>query len=858
MPSSIENLPENDLEISQIIENEVEEFNSNILNIHPNFNPLYESSIHTESIDLTYESDNIDQNKLLQISEDDLTYESDDIDPNNFLQFSEDELENSIHDSLSCDSDSNDSTILEDFNYDYDCNFENCCESQDNTDDSENNFEKNFFENTEKLFEHLDITRNEVIFMIMSYYLRYNLTWTALESLLTLINSIFGKKVIPDSKYLFKQLFRTQTPQYHFFCSECNFYFDFQLSTKSISYTCEICGYVNNFSTKNNKNFFVTLPVESQVKNILKKNVISVRAEEQSSRSMSDIHDGILYKKLLETNNNRLITLTLNTDGVNIFKSSNKSSFWPLQMVINELDPSIRFKTENILVTGFWFGSTPNLDIFLKPFINEVNEINSRFIKIETLNEEFEAYLIPLIITLDTVAKDLAHGKIKFNGKFGCSYCLHPGTTINGCIKYTNISNIAKRNHNDSIANMKEAQLTGKLVNGFKKITTLAAFPFFNVVHGFAIDDMHGSYLGVCRQMCELWFDSSNHNRPFYMGLRIKLIDKHLLQISQPQRITRKREISCRKNWKAQEFKNWLLYFGLPCMYKQLPLRYIKHFALLSNSMYVLLQDEISDEEFKSATDNLQKFVLEFENLYGSKCMNFNVHLMSHISDCVENCGPLWAYSNFPFESNNGYLKKFINGTTDVLQQMVSKYTFNKLSENTNNIPKNVVEFISKIKLNRHVKKIDKVNDNLVFLGTPKRYSRDENCSLMNELNLMLEESYIMSYQKVILNGSLYCTVEYSEKIKSNDSIIILCDGSFGKIHKIIRYYHECSFIVNLCFKKMFGDVASDLCSQLIFVEKIDTHLVVVKSCNILKKGILIETNNCIFISSFPNKIECE
>lgn len=150
------------------------------------------------------------------------------------------------------------------------------------------NENRNFFENTEKFHDLLDITKSEVMFMIMSYYLRYNLTWNALEGLLSLINSIFGSKVIPNSKYLFKKIFPPSLkPKYHFLCSTCNFYFDpLLLDADTNNQICEVCGNENSFDTsKKNSNFFVTLPLEPQIQNVMKKNnFINSQAVRISSR----------------------------------------------------------------------------------------------------------------------------------------------------------------------------------------------------------------------------------------------------------------------------------------------------------------------------------------------------------------------------------------------------------------------------------------------------------------------------------------------------------------------------------------------------------------------------------------------
>ena len=66
---------------------------------------------------------------------------------------------------------------------------------------------------------------NAVVVMILAFYLRHNLTWTALEHLLQLINSI-SPGAAPTTKYLFsKQLHTSQKPKYHYYCRSCSLYF---------------------------------------------------------------------------------------------------------------------------------------------------------------------------------------------------------------------------------------------------------------------------------------------------------------------------------------------------------------------------------------------------------------------------------------------------------------------------------------------------------------------------------------------------------------------------------------------------------------------------------------------------------
>lgn len=45
-----------------------------------------------------------------------------------------------------------------------------------------------------------------------------------------------------------------------------------------------------------------------------------------------------------------------------------------------------------------------------------------------------------------------------------------------------------------------------------------------------------------------------------------------------------------------------------------------------------------------------------------------------HLAASVRDWGPLWATSTFPYESFNGRLLKFFNGTTHVSTQIVKRF----------------------------------------------------------------------------------------------------------------------------------------------------------------------------------------
>lgn len=162
--------------------------------------------------------------------------------------------------------------------------------------------------------------------------------------------------------------------------------------------------------------------------------------------------------------------------------------------------------------------------------------------------------------------------------------------------------------------------------------------------------------------------------------------------------------------WKAHELKYWLLYYAVPCLSGILKPAYLNHLTLLSEAIFIFLKCKITTLEHEKASNNLEKFVKDFQKLYGEENMMHNVHLLKHLSKCVVKCGPIWAYSNFPFESNNGSLVKHVHGTTDVEHQIASKYSFNtslarlKTSSKSTSSTFNYIERMKSMRVKKSVK----------------------------------------------------------------------------------------------------------------------------------------------------------
>ncbi|XP_058791863.1 uncharacterized protein LOC131664623 [Phymastichus coffea] len=276
------------------------------------------------------------------------------------------------------------------------------------------------------------VTESEILFAMVKFTEKYFLPISALEDLSKMINNFVNSPVLRDSHYRFDQLLRSKDGlEYHAYCVECDAYIrQFYPNEKTV--ICKKCN--NNISVKE-KNFFVLINVDKELKNLVEKHgeyYISIVNNSERSQVFRDIYDGIKYKEFVKSlslsERDLFLTCTFNTDGSLPFDYSTYS-IWPIQIVANELPQQVRF--DNPVTCALWFGrSKPNMEIFLKAFVQNINKINERTIpcKINGILKNIKIY--PICCCVDTIARAPAQGLIQFNGRFGCNWCLHPGKSV--------------------------------------------------------------------------------------------------------------------------------------------------------------------------------------------------------------------------------------------------------------------------------------------------------------------------------------------------------------------------------------------------------------------------------------------
>nr|XP_050026874.2 uncharacterized protein LOC126522173 isoform X1 [Dermacentor andersoni] len=714
-------------------------------------------------------------------------------------------------------------------------------------------------------------TKAAAVVMILAFVVAHGLPWDTVDGLLRLIEALFGFQgdMLPRSKYLLRKLWNPTmhtAVNRHYYCNICGSQLE-QLSSETMR--CQACQADMKVSLLNNAGcFFSILNIKQQIgQSIAKfKDLLFAQMEkiEQGLQcdSVSDITSGAFYKSLRQSGkiSHKDLTLTFNTDGSPVYKSS-KASVWPIQFTINELPPGVR--RQSPVLAGLWFGHKhPDMMVFMDKFVEALQAVGTVVWQHGT--ETVRSKVHSICCSVDAPARAAVTNQTQFNGRFGCCWCLTCAEQIEGTPRYIQ-TDFALRTEEGVLRDMKLALELNMPVNGIKGPSPLINLNLFNPVLSQAVDYMHCVLLGVTRQLTEFWLDSANSQEPFYIGApsTIAKLDKRLLSICPPHCFTRlPRSLADRCFWKASEWKNWLLYYSLPTVLGVLPPRFWRHMSMLAEAIFTLLKSEISPTDLQCAGHLLESFVCRAANLYGTRFMTFNVHQLRHLTSSVEHLGPLWANSAFPFEAGNGKLTKMVKAAKGAPTQILERVTLEgelELALHLLSLPHDVVRFCERLLGNVPVKKVTRI-DNVCLFGAPvtAMLSERELQSVQNFLDTTC--AVIEEYSRMSFEGTIIHSQQYRKAKKSDCSVVASHDGKFFIVSHILHVIDGISGVVLLlCQKLGIGENADGFPPHIqeCFLSPVDT-CVVLKPASVAMPALFIdfEAESKQYVCALPNIVE--
>lgn len=746
-------------------------------------------------------------------------------------------------------------------------------------------------EDKKPLYDGCTVTLGAFMLLLAIFCTKHNLIGEAVQQLLNIIALVLpqGHRLC-TSLHAYKMFFKNlRNPLvHHYYCRHCLGYID----DKTVTFCpYQHCG--KPFHVKD-KTYFLEVPVLNQIKNLIAQDGFFTSLQHRFTRNVpegtyEDIYDGQLYKSYFKNNgvlsNSENISFTFNTDGAPVFKSSNVS-IWPIYLVVNELPYKLRMKKENMILAALWFGNKkPSMGTFLKPFLSSMMDMSEGIECFSPEKNTFTCKGYLLCGTADLPARCLLCNNVQFNGAFSCWKCKQKGESAKVGKGHTMVFpynlQSPKGPERTLLSALEDAKTSvqrkmagdkNSTIDGIKGPSWLMLIPKFHIIHGIAIDYMHGVLLGVQKLLLRLWFAKEFSTKHFSFHQSVNKVDNRLSQIRPTLDISRlpKSIQNDLKYWKASEYRSFLLFYGAAVLPGILDNERFSHFILLVNAMHILLKCGSTDAEVDLAEKMLTTFCQHFSKLYDKCYMTLNLHQLVHLADSVRYLGPLYTHSCFSFEDKNGAIMKMIKGTQCIDSQITTGIAFvQKLPELKQKcIVKGSKEekIYNGIECPHLLKRGRKIAEGVFVLGGIKKrkLNQQEFHTLIDFLGEIPTTDTFPSFNRLEIKDMLVYGNCYKRMLKRDNSCICYtgrdgiqygCVSSFLFLNEDEHVQSDCCAIISLLQCVNYNTESNILAVQITR----DLDIVPVNKIKCSCMFIHIDENDATgHICLFPNRLELD
>ena len=409
------------------------------------------------------------------------------------------------------------------------------------------------------------------------------------------------------------------------------------------------------------------------------------------NESLSDVYEGLIWREFQQFDGKDFLNakyslgFILNIDWFQPFKHR-VYSIGVIYLAVMNLPRSIRFKRENIIIISLLPGpSEPSktINTYITPLVSELLTLwdGVSFRTHDYGNRIIRCAL--LCVGCDLPAGRKTCGFLSYTANLGCSRCYcNFGTGQFGKQNYSGFDRtswILRKNlkHREDVKctlvhsskterQRKESQL-GCRYSCFLQL------PYFDAVRMLIIDPMHNLYLGTAKYIFNvIWLKGGVISR---IGLRE--INHRIQSWSVSPKIRFARlpsDMEHSSSLTAEQWMIWVNYYSLNCLYGVIPQEHLecwRHFVLASR---LLCKRQLSRTEVRVADALLLKFCSRFEVIYGSDAVTPNIHLHAHLTDCVNDFGPMSSFWLFSFERFNGILGDEPTNNRSIEIQLITRF----------------------------------------------------------------------------------------------------------------------------------------------------------------------------------------
>lgn len=471
------------------------------------------------------------------------------------------------------------------------------------------------------------------------------------------------------------------------------------------------------------------------------------------------------------------INASLYTDGVSTFQSS-KFSIWPIYLVINNLDFSVRYNLKNIIVCGIWYGKVkPDMQKLIKIFLNPLIPFFNNGFAIGSFNFSIN---IQFLIA-DKPARSMLLNTQSSNAKFFCPCCT--ATNITETVGGSRCTHFCLNDSLNWEVRTKEwfsacaysAESTGNPEYGIKGFSFLQNIVNFNIIDSNIFDYMHSVALGIFKSLNNLLFFTARSENSFRD--KIKDYDLKSKSIKFPSSIVKCPPLlSDHGIWQAKDYRNFYL-FSFPILTQQENNRTTKCVMTLRAGLILILHRP-SEEDCSAAKNHFDFFLSEFKELFGEQHLTPNFHDLHHLPDMARKCGSLVEFSGFNFEHINGCLARMCHGNKrfdiQISRKLNSLFGVSDLPQNDFS-PKNT--FLYNLLSKRRWKTTLKINEAVQVCGKLSAIQDIE--SFSHSLRTAHGASINFSSARLIVNNKKISIDSYSTKKSFNNSFFISLDKTY-------------------------------------------------------------------------------
>ena len=187
---------------------------------------------------------------------------------------------------------------------------------------------------------------------------------------------------------------------------------------------------------------------------------------------------------------------------------------------------------------------------------------------------------------------------------------------------------------------------------------------------------MHNLFLGTAKRMMEIWLELSILTRADLEHVQ-QMVDRCQVP-SNFGRLPFKIAKSF-SGFTAEQWKTWVTVFSPFALYSRLPADHYKCWLNFVQACKLLSQPMIKIADVGNAHSLLLKFCRGVERIYGTVRITPNMHMHSHLADCILDYGPVYSFWLFSFERYNGILGGYSTNNKSVELQLIRKFLRDQL-----------------------------------------------------------------------------------------------------------------------------------------------------------------------------------